>query len=56
MMDEIKNEIKAEIKKEFQKDWEKEKRKNPGADHDSWWEERRLGSSMVKFARTGGGE
>jgi|GEM_PF-873162 len=43
MMDEIKNEIKEEIKKEFQKDWEKEKRKNPGADHDSWWEERRLG-------------
>jgi len=45
-MDEIKNEIKAEIKKEFQKDWEKEKRKNPGADHDSWWEERRLGMKV----------
>lgn len=43
MMDEIKNEIKVEIKKEFQKDWEKEKKKNPGADHDSWWEERKLG-------------
>ena len=43
MMDEIKKEIKDEIKKEFQKDWEKEKRKNPGADHDSWWEERRMG-------------
>jgi hypothetical protein len=46
MMDEIKNEIKTEIKKEFQKDWEKEKRKNPGADHDSWWEERRLGMKV----------
>ena len=46
MMDEIKNEIKEEIKKEFQKDWEKEKRKNPGTDHDSWWEERRLGMKV----------
>jgi len=45
-MDEIKNEIKEEIKKEFQKDWEKEKKKNPGADHDSWWEERRLGMKV----------
>ena len=45
-MDEIKNEIREEIRKEFQKDWEKEKRKNPGADHDSWWEERRLGMKV----------
>lgn len=43
MMDEIKKEIKDEIKKEFEKDWEKEKRKNPHANHDSWWEERRMG-------------
>jgi hypothetical protein len=43
MMDEIKNEIREEIRKEFQKDWEKEKRKHPDSDHDSWWEERRLG-------------
>ena len=46
MMDDIKKEIKEEIKKEFQKDWEKEKRKHPGADHDSWWEERRLGMKV----------
>lgn len=46
MMDEIKDEIKGEIKKEFQKDWEKEKRRHPGADHDSWWEERKLGMKV----------
>lgn len=50
MMDEIKNEIKdeirEEIRKEFQKDWEKEKLKNPHADADSWWEERRMGMKI----------
>lgn len=46
MMDEIKDEIREEIRKEFQKDWEKELRKNPGADSDSWWEERRLGMKV----------
>jgi hypothetical protein len=46
IMGEIKNEIKDEIRKEFQKDWEKEKRKNPCSDHDSWWEERRIGMKV----------
>jgi len=50
MMDEIKKEIKdeirTEIQKELEKDWEKEKRKNPGCDPESWWEERRMGMKI----------
>ena len=46
MMDDIRDEIREEIRKEFQKDWEKEKRKHPGCDPDSWWEERRLGMKI----------
>ena len=46
MMDDVRNEIREEIRKEFQKDWEKEKRKHPGCNADSWWEERRLGMKI----------
>lgn len=46
MMDKFKEEFGDEVKKEFQKDWEKEVRKNPHADPDSWWEERRLGMKV----------